>query len=197
MCVVLTRLEQYYRVGPNVLPFLADPLADYGHDLRGLATAFASDVTRADVDALGRATVEDHLGLRGAKVLLLGPTFAQSLALGGADADIIHDGALVDLKSTSKPGPIGKSELHLLLGYLLADTDDEYGITRVGFSALRRRRSHYWHVTEFLDELAGVPGAFTVERARAEFAAILAPMAEQRESDMRCRLMLRQAGLDG
>jgi hypothetical protein len=196
MCLVLARLEQYYRAGPNVLPFLVDPLADYGHDVRGLATAFASEVTRSDVDALGLATVEDHLGLRDAKVLRLGPTFAQSLALGGADADIVHDGTLVDLKSTSKPGPVGKSELYQLLGYLLADTDNTYGITRIGFSALRRRRSHYWDASEFLNLLSGPQGAVTLAQARAEFAAVLAPMAEQRASDMRRRLTLRQAGLE-
>lgn len=53
-----------------------------------------------DVCAVGRFVVEDHLSIRDAAELHIGPTFAQSGRFGGADADLIYDGTLLDLKST-------------------------------------------------------------------------------------------------
>lgn len=81
-----------------------------------------------DVCTLSRCAVEDHLSIRDATDLHIGPTFAQSGPLGGADADLIYDGTLLDLKSTSTARVLGRIELWQLLGYLFADTDDAYCI---------------------------------------------------------------------
>jgi hypothetical protein len=60
-----------------------------------------------------------------------------------------------------------------LLGYLFADTDDAYRIRRVGFGALRRRRSIFWPSQELIDLLAGRPSP-PVEHWRGGFAGLLA-----------------------
>ncbi len=175
LVVILARFEQYFRAGPAVLPYLAEPLTTHGDNLDELALALMSGSSMRDLDALGRVTVEDHLSIRDASELAIGPTFAQSLALGGADADLIYDGTLVDLKSTSQARIVGRDEVWQLIGYLLADTDDTYSIARVGFGALRRRRSIFWVADDLIRELADGQTRSTGQ-LREEFAALLAPL---------------------
>lgn len=176
MCI-LTRFEQYFRAGSVVLDHLTPPMIEHGQDLRALAAALVSPPTLEDVKALGRATVQDHGNIRCAKELFIGPTFAQSLALGGADADVVYDGTLIDLKSSAQAGVVGRLEAWQLLGYVFADTDDICHIERVGFAALRRRRTRIWPAQELIDALAGRPAA-GVEQWRTEFAGVLQPLAE-------------------
>jgi hypothetical protein len=65
--------------------------------------------------------------------------FTGSADIGGADADFILGGLLLDCKSTVTPYKPGTAEIYQLAGYLLLDYDDQYGIRRVG--AGRRRDS--------------------------------------------------------
>jgi hypothetical protein len=175
---ILARFEQFYRAGPVVWPYLAGPLRGFRGDLNELAIALVDAPTLADVCTLGRFVVEDHLSIRDADELHIGPTFLQSGRLGGADADLIYDGTLLDLKSTGTSRVLGRIELWQLLGYLFADTDNAYHIRRVGFSALRRRRSIFWPSQELIDLLAGTP-APPVEYWRDEFAGLLASRAAE------------------
>jgi hypothetical protein len=178
LVVILARFEQYFRAGPAVLPYLAEPLTTHGNDLDELALSLVSESSMRDLETLGRVTVEDHLGIREAAALDIGPTFAQSSVLGGADADLIYDGTLVDLKSTSQARIMGRDEVWQLAGYLLADTDDSYGIDRVGFAALRRRRSIFWLAEDLICQLAGGQPR-PVEQLREEFAAMLTPLVRR------------------
>ena len=63
--------------------------------------------------------------------VVCGPVFAGSADIGGADADFIIDGLLLDCKS---PCPRTSSERGDLpaRGYLLLDYDDQYGIAGSG-----------------------------------------------------------------
>lgn len=167
------------RAGPVVWPYLARPLREFHGDLNELAIALVDEPTLRDICALGRCVVEDHLSIGDATELHIGPTFAQSGALGGADADLIYDGTLLDLKSTSTARVLGRIELWQQLGYLFADTDDAYRIRQVSFSALRRRRSIFWPSQELIDLLAGRPSS-PVEHWRHEFAGLLASCVSNR-----------------
>lgn len=138
MCCVLAFFEQVFRA--RVLTVLEEPLRAHGNDLPALVSALVPAVTRNDVLAVARAAVDDHADLRTATALAIGPMLEQSVALGGADADLICDGTLIDLKASSQAKLVGRDELYQLVGYLLADTPDLYRITHVGFSALRRRQ---------------------------------------------------------
>jgi hypothetical protein len=84
----------------------------------------------------------------------LNPRFAGSILLGGADADLIIDGILLELKTTKAATP-ARPELWQLAGYALADLDDEYGICKVGFYFGRHGSAITWPVGEFFDQLAG------------------------------------------
>ena len=83
--------------------------ASFAGDLNELAIALVDGPTLLDVCTLSRCAVEDHLSIRDAADLHIGPTFAQSGPLGGADADLIYDGTLLDLKSTSTARVLGGS----------------------------------------------------------------------------------------
>ena len=82
-----------------------------------------------------------------------GPVFAGSAGLGGADADFILDGLLLDCKATRYPRSLGRDELYQLAGYLLLDYDDRYGIDRVGLYLSRQGGMITWDVGEFLRSL--------------------------------------------
>jgi hypothetical protein len=110
----------------------------------------------------------DHADLRQCEQLEFGPGFALSRALGGADADLIADGTLLDLKATSTAAIVKRPELSQLVGYALADSGDTYGIRRVGVSAVRWRTRYVWDLHDLLGRLAG--GPLPVEQARAELA---------------------------
>jgi hypothetical protein len=178
-CLLLARFEQTYRVGLPGVRYLLPLLVEHGHALDALTRAVATEPTQADLEALARATVEDHVHLRDSEALHLGPTFAQSVALGGADADVIADGILIELKS-ARGQIVGRTEVWQLLGYLFADTDDRYGIKDCSVFALRRRRSSTWTAQELIDALVG-GSAEPIEYWRKEFAALLVPVAEARE----------------
>ena len=119
---ILARFEQFFRAGPVVWPYLARPLREFRGDLNELAAALVDPPTLRDICTLGRYAVEDHLSIRDAAELHIGPTFAQSGPLGGADADLIYDGTLLDLKSTSTARVLGRIELRQQLGYRRART---------------------------------------------------------------------------
>jgi hypothetical protein len=84
---------------------------------------------------------------------MCGPTFAGSHDVGGADADLIVAGRLIDCKATIRPKRIGRDQLYQLAGYLLLDYDDTYGIERVGLYLSRQGRLIEWDTDEFLSLL--------------------------------------------
>ncbi|WP_256107791.1 UvrD-helicase domain-containing protein [Streptomyces sp. ODS05-4] len=82
-----------------------------------------------------------------------GPTFAGSTDLGGADADFILGGLLIDCKATTRPFALKPPALYQLAGYLLLDYDDAYAIDRVGLYLARHGTLVAWSVPDFLDGL--------------------------------------------
>jgi hypothetical protein len=84
------------------------------------------------------------------RAVTCGPSFAGSADIGGADADFILGGLLLDCKSTTMPGKLGRDEIYQLAGYLLLDYRDEFGISRVGLYLSRQGATITWDAGEFL-----------------------------------------------
>ncbi|MFF9819017.1 UvrD-helicase domain-containing protein [Streptomyces sp. NPDC014006] len=82
-----------------------------------------------------------------------GPVFAGSADLGGADADFIVDGLLIDCKATIRPHSLNRAAVQQLAGYLLLDYDDTHRIERVGIYLSRHGALITWTVPEFLTSL--------------------------------------------
>ncbi|WP_315903476.1 UvrD-helicase domain-containing protein [Streptomyces violarus] len=89
------------------------------------------------------------------KARVCGPVFTGSGDIGGADADYILDGLLLDCKATKDPRRLGRDEIYQIAGYLLLDYDDQYGIDHVGLYLSRQGGLITWEVGEFLRRLGG------------------------------------------
>jgi hypothetical protein len=139
--------------------------------------ALASGEEVADLLALTEAARRVLLPALAARSdpLYLGPTFAGSLDVGGADADAIAGGLLVDWKvnlgDRRRDGrrrcSLELATLQQLLGYLLLDYPDTYRIDTLGVYAARYAYLATWPVAELLAALAG--GPVDVAEVRGDF----------------------------
>jgi hypothetical protein len=101
-----------------------------------------------------------------------GPVFDGSRAVGGADADWIAGGCLVDVKATIHPHRLDLGTIHQLIGYVLLDYSDTHRITDVGLYLARCGQLITWHLPDYLALL----GATTpLARLRADLAKLLPP----------------------
>lgn len=79
-----------------------------------------------------------------------GPALAGAVDVGGADVDLIADDLLLEFKSTATPSMLGKRDFYQVLGYLILDYEDRYGLRRLGFYLSRFGRLVIWTVEDYL-----------------------------------------------
>lgn len=169
-CWALALTTEVYRVGLTarspLRPLLATRRFGPG-ELLALAPADALRQLR-DLRALAEKGLFPHLS----PPYVLGPTFDGS-RLCAADADLIADRLLVDIKTRLGPknprtgaraDRLQKSDVQQLLGYVLFDTTDRYRIDAVGIYSARYGRLTTWPLPELLDRLAGEPVDLAAER---------------------------------
>jgi hypothetical protein len=102
---------------------------------------------------------------------LLNPTFAGSIDVGGADADIIVDGCLIDIKTT-KQSKADAAWIRQLAGYLLLDYHDTYRLNAVGLYFARHGILLSWPAEHFIQMLTGESGV-SVATLRQEFQDLI------------------------
>ena len=166
LSVILAWAESYYRSardpetplrgalsrGATVHDLVSEVPAPVRQDLHGLLAAYRRDQHPQWVD----------------QGVVLNPTFAQSEALGGADADWIIADTLWDLKTTTRPRYRLEESLLQLVGYALSDTPDTYGITTLGLYFPRFGQTLTWDVAPLLRRLGRQ--ARSLEAWREEWA---------------------------
>lgn len=106
---------------------------------------------------------------------ICGPTFQGSRDIGGADADLILGGLLLDCKAAIQPRRLGQEEIYQLAGYLLLDYNDRYRINRVGLYLSRQGTLIVWNVEDFLHRLGATE---PLTQLRGRLRAGLARLAE-------------------
>lgn len=106
-----------------------------------------------DAADLGPAFADRYSAWHGISATL-NPKFAGSTDIGGADADLITDGCLWEIKTTKQRGA-QREWLRQLLGYVLLDYEDEHAIDRVGLLLQRQGTRFSWPVNELIAELSG------------------------------------------
>lgn len=150
LCFVASCYEDVYRTGQIAqVSVLRD--ASPNANLRSLVKAVPEYVV-ADIAAQMELSQPVFAPFRALPrpLITCGPAFAGSTDIGGADADFIVNGLLLDCKATTAPTRLGSTEIGQLAGYLLLDYDDRYRITQVGLYLSRQGTAITWQVAEFL-----------------------------------------------
>ncbi len=86
--------------------------------------------------------------------VVIGPIFAGSRYVGGADADLILSGLLLDIKTTEEPRKDFPNTIRQLIGYALLDWDDEYGINGAGVYFSRQGKTVSWAMDDLIRRTA-------------------------------------------
>ena len=139
-----------------------------------------------DLTQLTELFVDAQPELLGSTRRILNPTFAASVGLLGADADLVVDGRLLDIK-TKLHGDIRRVDLWQLLGYALGDWDDTHGITEAGFYFSRQGVQVAWDLSTLMELMAHAPQDLVEMRQR--FREVVQGLGADREA----RLAQRRA----
>lgn len=151
--VVLAWLDAGFRSGrwSEEMKAVAREIDQHGPRGWDHYAASVDDGVAEDVAALF-AAARDHLpAFTGARI---GPEFAGSRAVGGADADLIVGNCLYDIKTTPDPRKTLPGSLRQLISYVLLDWDDEYALDQVGFYYSRQVTSMTWPLSKLIVECA-------------------------------------------
>ncbi|HEY0737227.1 MAG TPA: hypothetical protein VGD69_20080, partial [Herpetosiphonaceae bacterium] len=105
---------------------------------------------------------------------ILNPTFDGSADVNGADADLIVNGCLIEIK-TSKNPQVKSEWLYQLLGYTLLDYTDRYHLSEVAIYMARQGILLRWTLDEVLNLMAdGVLPP--LHELRSEFQSVTKPV---------------------
>ncbi|MBY8844633.1 hypothetical protein [Streptomyces sp. SP2-10] len=122
-------------------------------DLIDAVADYVVDDIRQQMELAARLGPFENLRLLPVNARTCGPVFDGSLQVGGADADFILDGTLIDCKATIRPERISRAEIYQLAGYLLLDYNDTHAITTVALYLSRQGALINWSAEDFLDML--------------------------------------------
>lgn len=147
-CFVLSLFEQAFRSNAYVQGPLMQPTVKHSvEELLDIPQVAWLD----DLGAMFMLFYDRYTPLL-SRPAILNPVFAGSVDIGGADADMIVEGCLIDLKASISP-QIKADFLHQLAGYVLLDYNDTYHITSVGIYMARQGILFSWPVSEFLQKV--------------------------------------------
>ncbi|MGB8343715.1 MAG: hypothetical protein WCD86_02470 [Ktedonobacteraceae bacterium] len=149
-CMVLSFFEQVYRTNAYMQGSLIQPTVKQSVEE---LLAIPQNAWLDDMEAMFSLFYDRHQDLL-SHPHVLNPAFAGSSDVGGADADFIVDGCLIDMKATIS-SQIRADFLYQLAGYLLLDYNDAYHITSVGIYMVRQGLLLKWDVSTFLQKLTG------------------------------------------
>ena len=164
-CLVLALLEEAFR-SRNI----DSVLAKYWYSDASALFGMVEDHWIDDLRELSWKFCEEY-GHLASLPSVLNPSFDGSRHVGSADADLIVDGTLIDIKCTIK-SEIRADWLRQVLGYVLLDHSDRYRITGIGIYMARQGLLFRWDLEEALDKLCSgtVP---TIVELRARFREVI------------------------
>ena len=152
---------------------LSEPSKQWLDTLRRIAASITLPVGEDAEDGAVASEVANIMSIVDpppAKDATLGPTFAGSQFVGGADADLILDHCLWEVKTTENPRDRLTPGLRQLIGYALLDWDDAYELNRVGFCFSRQAAWTSWRLSDLVRRTA-TSGA-TLTNLRDEFRTL-------------------------
>ncbi len=173
-CIVISYFEQVFRSNAYLQGPLMQPTVK--HSVKELLS-IPQDSWIDDLGEIFKRFYSQHNSLL-SKSFILNPTFIGSAYVGGADADLVVDGCLIDIKTSTSP-QIKAEYLYQLAGYLLLDFDDKLHIDSVGIYMARQGVLFTWSVSDFLSQLTG-DDSITLISLRQEFHALCQVIKRQR-----------------
>ena len=179
-CVVLALLEEVYRGGVRPESPLSTMESSNEEALLSLVLQeWISDLTRlswAFYDGFNYLLPLDRV---------LNPEFDGSEDVGGADADLIVDGTLIDIKTTVEQR-IRSEWIWQSLGYALLDYSDRYRIDAIGLYVARQGIFFKWDLRDAIRCLyAGEPPS--IEELRSQFKELARSSRQERARMRRMR----------
>lgn len=149
-CVVLAALDRFFREGfrPDSLLLTPAPKTSVAELLAVAQPEWLNDLLQLSWGFFD--IFSDLLDQRA----LLNPTFDGSEWVGGADADLIVENCLIDIKTTK--WPFWDAEwVYQVLGYVLLDWNNTYQIESVGIYFARQRFLLRWSLPDLLSTVSG------------------------------------------
>ena len=164
--VVLAWLDDLYRGNgwPEGLNHVVGCLKEAGRPDWDACTAA---VDRSVSDEVG-ALMELASGAFPRREAVCGPRFAGSASVDGADADLIVEGCLYEVKTTKAPREKLVGAFRQLLGYVLLDWSHDHGLERAGFYFARQGKGMSWPLGEIVRQTTGEADA-TLAGLRDDF----------------------------
>lgn len=146
-CYALALYEQFFR---TLAAATSSPLLELGkrstiEDVVAIAPPAAVD----DLASMARLLCETYPTMV-VRPAVLNPRFDGSVEIQGADADLIVDQMLLELKTTRQDSFQRVDHVCQLLGYTLLDYSNEYDLSAVGVYLARRGLLIRWDIAELL-----------------------------------------------
>ncbi|GGN44952.1 hypothetical protein [Streptomyces fuscichromogenes] len=167
LCFVASHFEEIFRAGLRPGNPLLQLGADAGlDDLLGEVPSYVPGDIARQVELAGADHALGWVTRLPVDERICAPVFSGSRDVGGADADYIAGGCLIDCKATIRPDRVDAGAFHQLAGYLLLDYEDGYCVSRVGLYLSRQGQLIGWTAEEFLgllgarQSLSGLRAAF-------------------------------------
>jgi hypothetical protein len=157
-CLALATFESLSRGGDAVRGYIPPRFTAPDQSVEELLND-ASDDCIADLLKLSTKFYENYGDLIQLPATI-NPTFSLGGIVGGADADIIVNGCLIDIKTTLNPfsDKDPTFPLYQLIGYVLLDENDKLHIDEVGVYFSRQATLIKWPLTSFLQKVSGNTG---------------------------------------
>lgn len=165
-CFVLSLFEQVSRSGRSEQGFLMEPAPKESVDelLAISESAWIDDLSAMSTLFYDKCHHLLSLPFRP------NPLFMGSNDVGGADADFIVDGCLIDIKAV-KEQSLKALWLRQIIGYVLLDYNEAYNIHSVGIYMARQGELLQWPVADFLRLLMG-NDVVSLAQLRQEFRTV-------------------------
>ena len=165
-CAVLALFEEVFRTGRiwPTSPLRSLPMESSAEAVLALIPrSWTYDIAAVCTRLFAEVPLTGHA--------ILNPTFKSSRDVGGADADLVLERCLLEIKATVKPR-LDPMWMLQLLGYVLLDSDDACDIDAVGVLLARQGFMTRWPLDRLLDKAAGSARA-PLDEMRADFAAFV------------------------
>lgn len=152
LCYAASLFEEIFRSG-QIWPGSPLSMLDHSSTLDDLFSVIPSYVID-DIVRLVQIAADSPLSVlrKGSTTegVITAPTFAGSGYVGGADADMIVEGLLVDWKCTINPRRFLAVLAWQLAGYALLDFDDQHHINSLGIYLVRSGKLVTWPLEDYL-----------------------------------------------